>query len=123
MTAQAPPSHLLRTQFDLVYDHTFLCALPPTMRSQWAAKMAGWVRPGGTLLTLQFPLGHYGQIHPAGKPLDYTVGPPYLLSKELYHTLLDAAFECVEEVHLPPELNAPRREGVEAIAEWRRRAE
>jgi hypothetical protein len=105
-----------------VYDHTFLCALPPTRRPQWAAKMAEWVKPGCVLLTLQFPLGPFGQTHPRDQPLDYTRGPPFLLTPQLYHELLDANFELVERLVLPPELNAPGREGAEAIALWRRRA-
>lgn len=86
--------------------------------------MAEWVKPGGALLTLQFPLGHYGTAHPVGQPLDYTRGPPYLLTPQLYHELLDSAFVLEERLHLPPELaeSSKRPGGVEAIALWRRRA-
>ncbi|PYH45963.1 thiol methyltransferase [Aspergillus saccharolyticus JOP 1030-1] len=43
-------------KFDLIYDYTFLCALHPTMRPQWAARMAELLIPGGQLVCLEFPL-------------------------------------------------------------------
>ncbi|KAJ6145495.1 hypothetical protein N7470_009390 [Penicillium chermesinum] len=43
-------------KFDVIYDYTFLCALHPTMRSQWASRMAQLLAPGGVLVCLEFPL-------------------------------------------------------------------
>ncbi|KAE8338033.1 hypothetical protein BDV24DRAFT_177144 [Aspergillus arachidicola] len=43
-------------KFDLVYDYTFLCALHPQMRPQWAARMSQVVAPGGVLVCLEFPM-------------------------------------------------------------------
>ncbi|KAB8225036.1 S-adenosyl-L-methionine-dependent methyltransferase [Aspergillus novoparasiticus] len=43
-------------QFDLIYDYTFLCALHPNMRRQWAGRMADLLAPGGQLVCLEFPL-------------------------------------------------------------------
>ncbi|KAJ5728078.1 hypothetical protein N7493_004408 [Penicillium malachiteum] len=43
-------------KFDVIYDYTFLCALHPTMRSQWASRMADLLIPGGLLVCLEFPL-------------------------------------------------------------------
>ncbi|KAJ5736518.1 uncharacterized protein N7483_001643, partial [Penicillium malachiteum] len=42
--------------FDVIQDYTFLCALHPTMRSQWALRMADLFIPGGLLVCLEFPL-------------------------------------------------------------------
>ena len=42
--------------FDFVYDYTFLCALHPTVRVEWAKKMAKLVKQDGELLTLIFPI-------------------------------------------------------------------
>ncbi|KAE8389089.1 thiol methyltransferase [Aspergillus alliaceus] len=42
--------------FDIIYDYTFLCALHPDMRRQWAARMAGLLRDDGYLVCLEFPL-------------------------------------------------------------------
>ncbi|KAB8212057.1 hypothetical protein BDV34DRAFT_208535 [Aspergillus parasiticus] len=43
-------------KFDLVYDYTFLCALHPQMRPQWAARMSQVVAPDGVLVCLEFPM-------------------------------------------------------------------
>lgn len=37
----------------LIYDYTFLCALDPTRRPEWASAMANFLVSGGTLITLQ----------------------------------------------------------------------
>ncbi|KAI2630079.1 S-adenosyl-L-methionine-dependent methyltransferase [Xylaria nigripes] len=42
-------------QFDLIYDYTFFCALPPPMRSAWASKMKSLLAPAGRLVCLEFP--------------------------------------------------------------------
>ncbi|KAK9483539.1 S-adenosyl-L-methionine-dependent methyltransferase [Lipomyces starkeyi] len=44
------------TKFDIIYDYTFLCALPPSMRAAWARRMAELLTPGGLLVCLEFPL-------------------------------------------------------------------
>ncbi|KAJ3195652.1 hypothetical protein HK101_011467 [Irineochytrium annulatum] len=67
---------------DILYDQTFLCALTKNLRSDWARAVAAIVRPGGYLITYMFPL----------KP-DSEKGPPYALSVEKYHELLDPTFE------------------------------
>ncbi|ODM16656.1 hypothetical protein SI65_08163 [Aspergillus cristatus] len=43
-------------EFDLVYDYTFLCALHPTMRKNWAARMASLLDKDGLLTCLEFPM-------------------------------------------------------------------
>ncbi|KAF9886492.1 hypothetical protein FE257_011399 [Aspergillus nanangensis] len=43
-------------KFDLVYDYTFLCALHPTMRRDWAGRMASLLGEGGLLVCLEFPM-------------------------------------------------------------------
>lgn len=106
---------------DFIFDYTFLCALPPALRGEWAATMAKLVKPAGELFCMEFPLGPYGETHPKDKPLDYTRGPPFLLSKQLYHDLLEpVGFKCVEEGDVPPEFSDPKRAGVEAYSRWRK---
>lgn len=58
--------------FDVVFDYTFLCALRPARRQDWAQRMAQLIKPGtGLLITLMFPLSkHEG-------------GPPFALSEEM----------------------------------------
>jgi cyclopropane fatty-acyl-phospholipid synthase-like methyltransferase len=64
-------------KFNLVYDLTFFCALPPESRSKWAKRMKEIIEPGGELVTVLFPIG------------DYEGGPPYAMSLELYKQFLE----------------------------------
>ncbi|PIB02839.1 putative thiol methyltransferase 2 [Cercospora beticola] len=64
--------------FDLIFDYTFLCALPPPLRPSWAKRMSALLAPGGHLICLEWPLH---------KP-PREGGPPHGLSAELYETLL-----------------------------------
>ncbi|MDO9554168.1 methyltransferase domain-containing protein [Rhodonellum sp.] len=41
-------------QYDLILEQTFFCALPPEMRSQYAAKMHALLKPGGKLVGVLF---------------------------------------------------------------------
>ncbi|KAJ4176549.1 hypothetical protein NW767_015411 [Fusarium falciforme] len=43
-------------KFDLIYDYTFLCALHPDMRKDWARRMTELLDPAGVLVCLEFPL-------------------------------------------------------------------
>jgi hypothetical protein len=67
-------------KFDLVFDYTFLCALPTDMRPQWAKRMAELLTPKGRLICLEFP---------SGKALSEG-GPPWGLWPETYEALLAA---------------------------------
>ncbi|EME30771.1 Probable thiol methyltransferase 2 [Galdieria sulphuraria] len=64
-------------KFDLVYDLTFFCALPPESRSSWATRMKDIIQVGGELVTVIFPIG------------DYEGGPPYAMSLDLYRQYLE----------------------------------
>ncbi|KHJ34718.1 putative thiol methyltransferase [Erysiphe necator] len=65
-------------QFDLIYDYTFLCALPPDMRSKWSKRMTELLSPDGRLVCIEFP---------TYKPHS-TGGPPWGLSPEIYEAHL-----------------------------------
>lgn len=87
-----------------MYDYTFMCALEPSIRGQWAQKMADLVAPGGLLLTLIFPI------------CEKEGGPPFKVSLEVYRELLEpVGFECRELDLLPPELSHPGRDGTGAF--------
>lgn len=89
-------------KFDFVYDYTFLCALDPSIRIQWAQKMARLIKPGGELLTLIFPI------------IDRSGGPPFAMSLELVRSLVEpAGFTCKQLELLSPELCHPGRGGVD----------
>ncbi|PNY23664.1 thiol methyltransferase 2 [Tolypocladium capitatum] len=72
-------------KFDLIFDYTFLCALPPEARPRWAKRVASLVHPKGRLVCLEFP---------SGKPLSEP-GPPWGLSPEVYEALLTAPGEDI----------------------------
>lgn len=103
--------------FDFIYDYTFLCALDPSMRGQWADKMVQLLQPGkGELLTLIYPI------------MELEGGPPFRVSMALYEELLlPRGVECLELALLPSELCHPGRDGSEppryaftAVGRWRR---
>ncbi|KAK4187676.1 S-adenosyl-L-methionine-dependent methyltransferase [Podospora australis] len=77
--------------FDVIYDYTFLCALLPSMRKDWARRMGELVAPHGVLICLEFPLY---------KGLDLP-GPPWPLREGIYLDLLahggDGVFETEEQ--------------------------
>lgn len=64
------------SRFDLVYDYTFLCALPPEARPAWAQRSSALLSAGSEsrLICLEFPT----QKPPA------TGGPPFGLNPEVY---------------------------------------
>ena len=63
--------------FDLIYDYTFLCALPPSFRPKWANRMSQLLSPTGRLICMEYPLGKDPK----------TGGPPHGLEHELYEQL------------------------------------
>jgi SAM-dependent methyltransferase len=65
--------------FDVIYDYTFLVALPPSMRPAWAKRMSELLSPIGHLICLEFPLHKEPQ----------TGGPPHGVTAGLYEQLLD----------------------------------
>ena len=65
--------------FDLGYDYTFLCALHPSMRKDWATAWGKHLKPGGELITLIFP------VDPSREGVE---GPPWPVTPELYKDLL-----------------------------------
>lgn len=88
------------SQFNFIYDYTFLCALDPSVREKWASKLSELTVPGGEVLTLIFPIR------------EYEGGPPFSVSLELVRSLMEpAGFECIELKILPPEMSHSGRDG------------
>ncbi|KIX07121.1 uncharacterized protein Z518_05098 [Rhinocladiella mackenziei CBS 650.93] len=113
--------------FDLIYDYTFLCAIPPNMRQAWAQRMQELLSPMGILICLEFPLY---------KDLDF-VGPPWGL-KDVYWNLLaeggtgilrnsDSTGEekstqqgpCKRLLYFKPERSYEQGRGTDMISAWR----
>ncbi|KAF2707827.1 S-adenosyl-L-methionine-dependent methyltransferase [Pleomassaria siparia CBS 279.74] len=63
--------------FDVIYDNTFLSALPPSLRAQWALRMSQLLSPTGVLICLEFPT-----YKPASSG-----GPPWALPSVVYQEL------------------------------------
>jgi hypothetical protein len=80
------------------------------MRKKWAEAWHRHLKPGGTLITLQFPL------EPNGRE-----GPPWPVQKEAYEdVLLPLGFECTSyEIVGKEDAVRDDRVGREAIAVWR----
>eukprot|EP00420_Gonyaulax_spinifera_P019436 CAMPEP_0197900156 /NCGR_PEP_ID=MMETSP1439-20131203/48430_1 /TAXON_ID=66791 /ORGANISM="Gonyaulax spinifera, Strain CCMP409" /LENGTH=212 /DNA_ID=CAMNT_0043521021 /DNA_START=54 /DNA_END=692 /DNA_ORIENTATION=- len=104
-TSALQPGH-----FDLVWDCTFLCALDPSVRKQWAARYAEILKPAGELVTLVFPIGK----GPGG--------PPFALSVELIEDLLRPhGFQAAEDTgELPPEQSHMPSMAASRVVRWRR---
>lgn len=96
--------------FDLVYDYTFLCAIAPERRRDWAARVAELLAPDGELLTLIFPVAD-APVNPGR--------PPHPMSPKLVRDLLAPhgfeawVLEPVAESH-------PSRRGREWLGRWRK---
>ncbi|CAG8979066.1 hypothetical protein HYALB_00000195 [Hymenoscyphus albidus] len=60
--------------FDLIYDYTFLSALPPSLRAGWSARFKELLAPQGKIICVEFP---------TYKPHS-TGGPPWALPPKVY---------------------------------------
>ncbi|OCF42498.1 hypothetical protein I317_03614 [Kwoniella heveanensis CBS 569] len=103
-----------KEKFDVIYDYTFLCALPPDLHPRWAAQFHHLTSPASLLITMMYPLPptSIGQ-----NP------PPWPLTVDRYHELLDKDWVMVWSQDVPDEerrtVGAP---GGEKLAVWRRRS-
>lgn len=95
-------------RFDLVFEHTFLCALEPELRPSWAVLMQRCVKPGGRLLAVAFP---------GGKAADLG-GPPFGYSVDDMAELLGASFEKTFDE--PVQNGVVRRDWEERWVEFQR---
>ncbi|MCZ4318656.1 methyltransferase domain-containing protein [Aequorivita viscosa] len=84
----------LNDQFDLILEQTFFCALNPSLREKYVAKMASLLKPDGKLVGLLFNI-----------PL-HNDKPPYGGNKEDYLSLFKGKFniETMETAYnsIPP---------------------
>lgn len=92
--------------FNLIYERTFLCALPPELHARYARRMAELIRPGGVLCGFFF-------LGPEDEP------PPHPLSQARLDALLGEAFDRIEDQPVPDSL--PLFAGKERWQAWQRR--
>lgn len=94
--------------FDLIYERTFLCSLPPARWPAYARRVAGLLRPGGGLAGIFF---HGCEPEP----------PPHPLRAETAHALFGAVLALVEDRAIPAAESLPLYAGGERWQVWRRR--
>ncbi|SJX60042.1 uncharacterized protein SRS1_06413 [Sporisorium reilianum f. sp. reilianum] len=101
-------------QATLAYDYTFLCAIPPSLRSSWAETYTRLLAKDGILIALVFP------IHG-----DRPGGPPFSISPQLVRELLgprkntDGSAAWKELAELKPK-GKETRPDIERVMVWRR---
>ncbi len=125
-----PKAEALQEPFDLLFDYTFCCALPPALRAAWAQTCATRIKQGGRLLHLAFPLDERQRsaatlqslsalVGTGRVPVDPGAGPPFVLDLHELATRLMPYFVLEDvAVEVP---SAPDRRGREALLLWRRR--
>jgi SAM-dependent methyltransferase len=91
---------------DLIYERAFLCAMPPAMWPQVAARWAELLAPGGELAGFFF----FGSA---------PKGPPFGIARCALDALLASVFDLVEEGEVVDSL--PVFAGQERWMRWRRR--
>ncbi len=90
--------------FDLIYERTFLCSLPPSLWNKYAARVAQLLRPDGKLAGFFF----YGE---ESQP------PPYPLTEQKAVEIFGGRFELYKS---EPALDSlPIFAGKEKWQEWR----
>lgn len=72
--------------FDLIWDHTFFCAIPPERRAEWGRRAAELIAPGGSYAALVFPVGK-----PASEG-----GPPFGMDESSVLEVLGPVFRTSE---------------------------
>jgi SAM-dependent methyltransferase len=94
--------------FDLIYERTFWCALPPARWPEMAARTAALLKPDGTLAGLFY----------FGEKAD---GPPFGFSPGEPKDLFGPHFDLVVDAPVPAWESLPLYAGNERWQEWRRR--
>ncbi|XP_037444461.1 probable thiol methyltransferase 2 [Triticum dicoccoides] len=100
----APPE-----PFHLIFDYTFFCALDPSVRPAWAARMEELLRPDGELITLMY------------LPQDQDSGPPYNTTVLDYEEVLNPLGFVIESIEDNDVAVEPCK-GLEKIARWKKMA-
>lgn len=98
----APPE-----PFHLIFDYTFFCALDPSLRPAWAARMDELLRPDGELITLMY------------LPQGQDSGPPYNTTVLDYEEVLNPLGFVINSIEDNDVAVEPRK-GLEKVARWKK---
>ena len=91
--------------FDLVFDHTFFCAIDPDLRPEFGTLCRRVLAPGGAVISIVFPIGN-----PSGG------GPPWGFDVEMLEGALGDGFEMAE---VSEPFTTKRRRSPHVWARWR----
>jgi SAM-dependent methyltransferase len=94
--------------FDLIYERTFLCSLPPGRWPEYARRMAELLKPGGKLVGIFM----YG---------DEPEPPPFPLTEPAAQSLFAPYFNLTEDRRIPAAQSLPLYAGKERWQIWTRR--
>jgi len=100
--------------FDLIYDFTFFCAMDPSMRPQWALRMAQLLGPSpqGNLICLEFPTTK--EASAGGPPFS---SPPKAYMEHLSHPGEQVPYDSEGNVKWNP-LAEASPQGLERVAHF-----
>jgi len=101
-------AHVPRRAYDLMFEHTFFCAIDPSLRARWGELAARALGPHGRLCALLFPVG---------KPAS-DGGPPFGVTLPQLLEVLPGTFQVV--VDEPVKHGIARRSFPERWAELER---
>ncbi len=90
--------------FDIVFEHTLFCAIPPTRRSDYVQALRSWLKPGGLYLAVNYMITEDNGEPPFSTTtaeLDERFGEPF----ELLRRWTPRSYES--------------REGKELMNEWK----
>lgn len=91
--------------FDFIFEHTFFCAIDPSMREEYVTRLLEWLKPGGHFLAIHYLL-----------PKDEE-GPPFGTDVEEVKDHFSPHLELVEDWDPP---TWEHREGLERMFLWKR---
>lgn len=108
---------------DLVAEHTFFCAIDPTMRARYMESIAAWLKPGGFLIGNFFVVSEAERDLLPGLSLTKEgQGPPFATTVNELQSLTSAHF-IQHSLHQASQSEASRRPGMEWVGVFERRAE
>jgi len=85
-------AHKPAKKYDLVFDHTFFCALPLKLRAKWGKTVAKLCAPSARVVSLVFP---------ENRPTEEG-GPPYGMCALAVENALGDAYELIEDSNAAP---------------------
>lgn len=106
---------------DVVIEHTFFCAIDPSMRKAYAEKISQWVKPEGYLVGNFFVLPEdVAKTLPGLSLTQSGEGPPFASTVKELEGLLTSNFEKIA-LYTAKNPDPERRPGMEWVGIFRRR--